>query len=202
MTESTPPVPPAPDSDGKDSIRIEHAHRSFEHTQNVIQFVDGKTNVLIGLVTAMAAVTLYFFRIELGLEAGPSSEEAEASKGSLWWLTTITMSASLLAGAVSIILCAWTTLARPRFITGKSVLLFLSNSASSPAELDQKRKDASEALRNLNEDAILDEYADQLANLGSIVERKIRFYKRATYAFVTQMFLAVLAAVGWLLSWA
>jgi hypothetical protein len=172
--------------------KIEHAKYAHQNISETLRFIDGKTAGVAAFTTAFAGVSFYLLQLVTGI----GTDEMVAAS-CLSNIVVIMLILSLLAASLSVIFCVMVNLARPQKTKG-SVLLFPAHQSS---ELDEKKSQIRKQLDDLNDNSVLDEFADQLANLGWITSRKITLFRRASYCIIAQVgavaFSVFLLASSW-----
>lgn len=158
--------------------------------------MDGKTGALITLITALSAVTFFGLKIALGFE---SSMNAAIENDHLRVSVIILGILSLVAASCAVVFCALTTIGKGRNTSG-TVALFPCHRSEEIGGMDAEREKLIQTLSTLSHKDILFEFADQLANLGLIVEQKIKYFKIATLAFIIQLLFAIIGGVISLIS--
>jgi hypothetical protein len=176
--------------------KIEHAKYSHQNITETLRFVDGKTAGLAAFTTALTAVSFYLIRLLTGI----GSETPVEPLSCLIACAVIAILFSLIAAAGSVICCVMVNVARQRSTTGFVVLFPIHKSK----EMDQKKDQIKQLLDSMDDETVLDEFADQLTNLGRILAAKMFYFKRACYCFIAQVVAAItgvlLLAVNWLAS--
>lgn len=178
--------------------RLEHLIRGYNACQDCIKFIDAKSNILIGLSTVVAgfAITLakWIFELPEGQFAS-LTEVGTRHPAAIWWVAVF-FALGLIAFPVVIGACVWSVIARPAS-PGALTLLF-PTPRSGIADL---RPAIRAAIANLSRQAVLDEFEDQLFNLGKIVSRKLHSNRTASIVILAQLgFLVVAIALYCLLA--
>lgn len=175
--------------------KIEHAKYSYQNISEILRFIDGKTAGVAAFTTAIAGLSFYLLQFLTGIGADETVAASCLSK-----FVVVMLILSLVAASLSVICCVMVNLARPQKTTG-SVLLF---PVHTNAALDEKKSQIRQQFEELDDNAVLEEFADQLANLGWIASRKIKFFRLASYCTIAQVGLVpisvILLAFSWLCS--
>lgn len=172
--------------------KIAHLYKSFDSTQDLIKFLDTKTNIVIGIssVAAGFAITLAKWLFELP-GANIASLASVAAKHQYWlYLDVVVFGLSLVAFLFSISFAVWTVVSRSA-IPGELTLIFPVQ-RSGIADL---RKAVKESISELSLPAIYAEFEDQLFRLGQIIGRKHSFLQCSTVCLLAQFLFLVVTVV-------
>lgn len=172
--------------------RIEHAKYSHQNISETLRFIDGKTAGVAAFTTAIAGISFYPLQSLTGIGADETVAASCLSK-----VVVVMLILSLVAASLSVIYCVMVNLARPQKTTGV-VLLF---PVHTNAALDEKKSQIRQQFEELDDNAVLEEFADQLANLGWIASRKIRFFGIASYCIIAQVGLVAISVFLFASSW-
>ena len=171
---------------------IEHARYSHQNITETLRFVDGKTAGLAAFTTGLAGLSFFLIRLLTGIDSELVPPTACLSSWAVICILT-----SLVCATGSVILCVFVNIARPRETTGFVALFPFHNSQ----DLECKKAKIREILENTDEARVLDEFSDQLTNLGVIVSKKIFYFRKASYCFIGQAVFVVfgvfLIAINW-----
>lgn len=179
------PVPP--------EVLMEHLRASHTNVQDVIKFVDTKTGALTGLVTLSLTFPFLLFRYFTGDNFDPAKcTNPFPAYPDLPPLVLGLFCLSLLGGIGSIYCSLKSLVARPpsRWIKPKNsqkdqfCLLF---PFYTPKQANAAHQYFSKITTGLSQKELLVEYQHQVEQLGSIVERKIRWHRRAALMFQVQL---------------
>lgn len=176
--------------------RIDHARYCLENAQGIARFTDGKTAVLSSLALTLIGGVVYLVKLVLGVE---SSGLDWIHCGWLRYVLLTTAGLSLASGFLTLIFCISTNIARNKTTSGH-VALFPIHGSKSQNEMDAKREEISETLKQLSTNQALLEYADQLSNLGSIINRKVNAFNKASYTFCAQLWFAAGSGILFVIS--
>lgn len=195
-------------SDDTREAKLTHLKDGYQSTQEVIKFIDTKSNILIGMTTLAGgfAITLVKWALELPpvLSASWASVFAQNEEWAIYSL--LLLGGSLLSFLAVVFYCLFSVLSR-KATHGKLTLLF-PVPRPEPLSWKQWRSDRREkrnypshqeqiakAIMTLDDDAIFAEYADQLTIVGNIVSDKLNHNRWASVAAVLQLFLLACAIV-------
>ena len=185
---------PKPTEDAPWSDQREHLQTGHETVQNVIEFLDSKNNILIGLATVVAGFSTAFVKwmVELPPTHPLTWTTLVASGGCAGIWASVLLGISLIAFVSVILFCLWSVIAR-HAAPGQVTLLF-------PVPRGKEvGKSHSRAIRKrvaeLDYQQMKDEYADQLAQTGKIVRVKLWNNRAASIALLVQVIAVVLSLV-------
>lgn len=171
----------------------DHLKTGYDNLQRVIQMLDTKGNILIGLTTVIAGfgVELFKWNLELPANNRASWEYVIKSHPGMVGTAVAFLSLSLIA-YVGVIICCLFSVAGRKSCRDKTSLLFaVPVQSTNPLE---HRKRLCAMITEGNPETIKSEYADQLAHVGVIVSDKLRHNRWATRFAGTQI-LSVTVAV-------
>lgn len=184
-----------PDEQVEPNVLLDHLRTSHANAQDVIKFIDTKTGVVTGLVSLALAFPFLLGQYFVG-------ESFDSSRWQLLYESHPTLSISvftafswsLTCGVVSIYCSLVSLMARPPSLWDKPIeiekarfcILFPFHAA---AHANHARAYYSKITGGLTNKELLGEYEYQLEQLGSIVERKIYWHRRAATLFVLQLIL-------------
>ena len=194
----------SPDDNDDWSDKIDHLKLGYETAQGVIEFIDAKGNILIGLSTVVAGFGASLIKWSLELPSTmPASWENVYARSDEWAVICLAFVGLSLGAYVAVVLyCLFSVIAR-KAANGKFTLLFpvprkelatrkqklsrLFRRNAAPRKTHQVTVE--QAVESLNQQAILDEYSEQLAAVGRILERKLNHNRWASVAAVLQLVL-------------
>lgn len=147
--------------------RIEHCHRGLTNAQETIRFIDTKNGVIIGIGAALIGWT--------ATKVIPLIGSLQFNKYFSWFLGGLVLAVLVLMGMI-ILFSILSLLARAPKPCGKHLMLFpfVKSEDFDAAHTHYKRQ-----VKNHDITVVLDEYANQLTNLGVICGRKICWHRRA-----------------------
>jgi hypothetical protein len=180
---------------------MEHLRASHANVQDVIKFVDTKTGALTGLVTLILTFPFLLARyftgdnFDLAKWKNPFPAHPDFPTVAL-----IVLSVSLLGGIASICCSLTSLVARPpsRWIKPKNsqkdqfCILF---PFYTPKQAPAAHEYFSKIVSGLTQKELLIEYQHQAEQLGSIVERKIRWHRRAALLLRVQLVLPLIVMI-------
>lgn len=179
---------------------LSHLRSSHANVQDVIKFIDTKTGALTGLTTITLTVPYLVIKFFVG----------EEYKAELWCnpfpsianfplYGLILLGFSFLCGLLSICCSIESLVARPpsrwRADTGKGAspsrfcILF---PFYSPNQTEEAKQYFSKIVSGLSRGELLSEYQHQTEQLGSIVQRKILWHRRAVGFFWGQLIFPII----------
>lgn len=183
--------------------KIDHLEKGYDTAQSVIQFLDTKGNILIGLSTLVAgfAASLVKWTLELNPRLPASWERVSAENESGAVYALLLMGLSFLAFVAVVLCCLFSVIARKAPI-GKFTILFpvvRKDATSWWRKISMRMKGITagtghkekvvRAVNGLDRKAILAEYSEQLEAVGRILENKLNHNRWASVAAVIQLML-------------
>ena len=172
----------------------EHLQTGYETVQKVIQFLDSKNNILIGLATVVAGFSIAFVKWMVELPASHpltwTTLVASGSPAGVW--ATVFIGISLIAFVAVIVFCLWSVAARHAG-PGQITLLFPVPRGKNPEK--SHARVINKLIAGLDYQRMKDEYADQLAQTGKIVVTKLCHNRAASIALLVQIISVVLSLV-------
>lgn len=175
--------------DSEEEFRLTYAKECFDNMHSISRFIDGKTAALTSLVLLVQGGMAYVINHILKLdEVQFDGVESLQCMGKLALVLAVL---SFAASIFSIIFCIMTNMARKQSTTRRT-LLFPTH-VSKYSDLDQASHDLLVMMKAVDCNKAMQEYADQLANLGNIVAQKGIWFNRGIYAFSAQSVLGLLA---------
>jgi hypothetical protein len=172
---------------------VDHAKLAYANTQEVIRFVDLKSNVLIALSTVISGGAIAFakWNFELPHDSSIKVQALILTHPCLATTAAILFALSLVATVVSYLAATWSLIARPA-APGAFTVLF-----PVPRDLDRPshRKLICERLAGLSREGILQEFNEQLAAVGRILQSKLKSSRIAAITVITQLALLTIAVL-------
>lgn len=180
---------------------MEHLRASHANVQDVIKFVDTKTGALTGLVTLISTFPFLIFRYFTGEDFDIAKWNNPFPDHPNFPLIGLSLLALSLAGGVASIYCSLMSLtARPpsRWIKPKTshkdqfCILF---PFYTPKQAGHAHEYFSKIITGITQKELLTEYVHQMEQLGSIIERKVRWHRYAAAGFCVQLVLPLLVII-------
>lgn len=180
---------------------MEHLRASHANVQDVIKFVDTKTGALTGLVTLISTFPFLIVRYFTGEDFDITKWKNPFPDYPNFPLVGLFLLALSFAGGLVSICCSLMSLtARPpsRWIKPKTshkdqfCILF---PFYTPKQANHAHAYFSKILSGFTQKELLAEYVHQMEQLGSIVERKVRWHRRAAIWFCVQLVLPLIVII-------
>lgn len=182
--------------------KIDHLKTAYASSQEVIKFIDTKSNILIGLSTVAGgfATTLLKWALELDPKMSASWESVYGLNQE-WAVNSLVLLALSLCSFLILVLCCLFSVLSRKAPQGKLTLLFpvarkesltwKQRWARFTSNKKAPRVSHKDLIRNsvfsLDPDRILEEYAEQLTAVGKIIEHKLNHNRWASVAAVAQL---------------
>lgn len=174
---------------------MEHLRASHSNVQDVIKFVDTKTGALTGLVTLLSTFPFLILRYFTGDSFDVTKWKNPFPDHSDFPLIGLSLLALSLAGGIASIYCSLMSLtARPpsRWIkptTKHKDQFCILFPFYTPKQAEHAHEYFSKIVSGITEQELLTEYVHQMEQLGSIIERKVRWHRLAAAGFCVQLVL-------------
>ncbi|MCB1225715.1 MAG: hypothetical protein KDK99_07905 [Verrucomicrobiales bacterium] len=174
---------------------MEHLRASHTNVQDVIKFVDTKTGALTGLVTLLSTLPFFIIRYFTGEEFDITKWENPFPNYPYFPMAGLSLlTLSFTGGLVSICCSLMSLTARPpsRWIkpkTSHSDQFCILFPFYTPKQAEHAHEYFSKIVTGFTQNELLAEYVYQVEQLGSIVERKVRWHRRAAIGFYVQLVL-------------
>ncbi|MBC2592859.1 hypothetical protein H5P28_01165 [Ruficoccus amylovorans] len=180
----------------EDELKLSHAKECFANMHSISRFIDGKTVALTSLILLVLGGMAFIIKFVLKLEE-PRFEGIFA----LPCVDFIALELAVLscvASICSIFFCVATNIARLK-LTSKHTALFPIH-VDRYENIDLASSEMFDLLQGMDVKKMLEEYSDQLTNLGRIVARKFFWYRLAVGVFFVQAVWGVVALGLFLMS--
>ena len=172
---------------------LDHAKLAYANMQEVIRFVDLKSNVLIALSTVVsgAALAMAKWNLELPRDSSLKFQVLLSTHPYLAWTAAALFTISLIGTVVSCVAACWSMIARPA-APGYFTLLY-------PVPRDMKRADherrVSECLAGMSRAAVLHDFREQLPAVGRIAQVKQKCSRIAAITVIAQLVFLTVAVL-------
>lgn len=172
---------------------LEHAKSGYRNAQEVIKTIDAKTGVVTGLSTLSAGflIAIVKWSIESPTLSPRNFDQLIQSHPRFACAIYVSILASLLCALLCLGAAVWSVVARDRPSRLKNRFTVLFPVYPEEAETEAQQFFGSR-LEGMTKTQILKEYEDQLRIVGTILCRKIKFNRRASWFLLFQFhFVAV-----------
>jgi hypothetical protein len=173
------------------SRTVDHAKTAYTNAQDVIKFVDLKSNVLIALSTVVSGFALALAKWNFELPSTSAARISVLAKGHpcLTWTALILFGLSLVATIISYAAATWSMIVRPAK-RGAFTVLF-------PVPRENKREThrrlIAERLSGMSREGVLHEFSEQLFAVGQILQAKQRNSRIGAITVLAQLALLTVA---------